>query len=96
MKLLPANDGATCLAYGDDEIGHVGLAYWWREAGSMVRYWCIQFINDREILHLHHSIPIWLLGAMELGRAERHDLYRLEPVTQTDAANFIKQFDEAA
>lgn len=96
MKLLPADDGAACLAFGDDEIDHVGLAYWWREEGPNVQYWCIQFVDEHEVLHLHHTIPIWLLGAMELGRADRHDLYTVRPVPRSEATEFIERFEVAA
>lgn len=96
IKLLPKDEGAACLAFGDDDIGYAGLAYWWNEPGPQVRYWCIQFIAEDEVLHLHHSIPIWLLGAMEIDRAERHDLYRLQPVAKAEAIDFVERFERAA
>ncbi|MDF3216275.1 DUF3102 domain-containing protein [Mesorhizobium sp. M7A.F.Ca.CA.001.09.2.1] len=96
MKLLPAEGGAACLVFGDEDIDHVGLAYWWRATGPHVVYWCIQFIGEGEVLHLHHTIPIWLLGAMEVDRVERHDLYKLQPATQEEALDFITRFEDAA
>ena len=97
LKLVPDREAASRVfedAAGDGIT--TSLAYWWRAGDEHVRYWCIQNWFDDEVLHLNHTIPIWLLGAMEDGQANRLDLYRVQSVTREDAQTFIDQFEAAA